>query len=216
MNVLWTIIIGLGASVIGGLISGILVMRKITHDTKRQYARQIAKDFELMSVLFFMNARDYLESLDFNVKEFNANQPEMDESTNQEIVNRVRKEHESGGYEKRLEKFDIGKLISQAESLLEEITHDTTGFRKFFSKYPLQTSYFDALYRVSSAVEIMIFQKDSIQTSVNEWQKRNCVSNITYYLLDALEGLLLASSEIKYYLKTKSWTWRFLVPKFRV
>ncbi len=211
MNVLWTIIIGLGASVIGGIISGFLVMRKITHDSKRQYARQIAKDFELMSVLFFMNARDFLESLNFNAKEFDANQPEMDESANQEIVNRIQKEHESE-YEKRLEKFDIGKLISQADSLIAEITHDTTGFRKFFDKYPMQASYFDALYRVSSAVEIMVFQKDSIQTSVTEWQKRNCVSNINYYLLDALEGLLIASSEIKYYLKTKSWTWRFFIP----
>lgn len=209
MNLVWTILIGLGASIVGGVISGILVTRKITHDAKRLYARQIAEDYELMSTLLLFNARSYLESLDYDVKDLNVG-----EKANQEIVNRVRREYASV-YEKRLVKYELQKLVSQINELVEGITHPTTGFRVFFNKYPLQASYFDALYQVSSAIEVMIFWRDEIPKQINEGQKRSCVSNVTPYLLDALDGLLKASSEIKYYCKTSAWTWRLFIPLSR-
>lgn len=210
ISILWTIIIGLGASIIGG----ILVMRKTTYDNKRLYSRQMSADFEVMSELFLFNARSYLELLDYDVKDFNANKTTMDEKANLEIVNRVRKEYESK-YEKGLEEYDIQKLVSQVDSLVKEITHETTGFRNFFNKYPLQASYFDSLYQVSSAVETIVFFESSIPTSVNDGQKRICVSNITSYLLDALVGLIIAGLEIKYYRKAKAWTWRLIIPTIR-
>ncbi len=214
MSLLWIIIIGLGASIIGGLISGRLVIRKVTHDTKRLYARQIKEDFEIMSILLFMSARSFLELIGYHIKDFDANQPKMIEKVNQTIVNQVRKEYQRE-YERRLLKYDLSKLISQVEELVKDITNETTGFNSFFSKYPLHASYFDALYQASSAVELIIFWRNQIPEQINEEQKRICISNVTSYLLDVLDCLLKASSEIKYYCKAKAWTWRLIVPTTR-
>ncbi|GAH68748.1 unnamed protein product, partial [marine sediment metagenome] len=62
MNLTWTIVIGLGASIVGGVISGLLLIRKVVHENKRLHARQMSEDFELMSTLLLLSARSYLES----------------------------------------------------------------------------------------------------------------------------------------------------------
>lgn len=212
MNLTLNIVAGLIASIVGGVISGILVMRKITHDTKRQYARQISSDFSLMSMLLFMSARSYLESLGYSDQGFNAYQPGVDdEKAMQVVVKRIRNED----HDQRLLKYDIAKLTAMVEDLTETVLHDTTGFKCFFSKYPLQASYFDVLYQVLSAIDLIIFWYNETPKQVNDVQRRICVSNVTIYLLDALDGLLKASLEIKYYSKAKAWTWRLFLPTIR-
>ena len=211
MSLVWTIIIGLGASLVGGIISGLLVMRKITHETKRLYARQISDDFGLMSMLLFVSARSYLESFGYNFQDFDAYQPKMEVKANQALVNQIRKEYERDR-EGRLSKYDTQKLTTQVEDLGKAILDDPTGFKSFFNKYPLHASYFDVLYQVSSAVDLLIFWRNEIQTRNDIKYKRICVSNVTAYLLDILDGLLKASSEIKYYCNVGTWTWRIFIP----
>ena len=189
-------------------------MRKITRDTKRLYARQINEDFKWMSIFLFMSATSYLESLEYDVKDFDSSQPEMDEKANHVIVNRVRKEYERER-ERRLSRFEMEKLITQVEDLAKVIIDEPLGFKNFFKKYPLQASYFDALYQVSSALELVLSHRDGIPKQINDWQRRNCVSNVTAYLLDALDGLLKASSEVKHYCKTSAWSWRVFIPLTR-
>lgn len=214
MSLAWTIVISLGASIVGGLISGLLVMRKITHDTKRLYARQISEGFKFMSMLLFISATSYLESLEYDVKEFDSYQPDMSEKANQVIVNRIRKEYERE-YDRRLLRYDTQKLITQVEDLAKAIIDEPTGFKSFFNKYPLHASYFEALYQVSSAVDLLTFWRDEIPKQINEQQRRICISSVTAYLLDILEALLRASLEIKYYCNVKSWTWRTFIPLIR-
>lgn len=211
MNLTSNIVVGLLASIVGGVISGILIIRKITHDTKRQYARQISSDFSLMSMLLFMSARSYLESLGYSDQGFDAYQPDMDEKAMQLVVKQIRNED----HDQRLLKCDIPKLTTIAEDITETVLHDPTGFKCFFSKYPLQASYFDVLYQVSSAIDLIIFWRDEMPKQVNDIQRRICVRNVTIYLLDALDGLLKASLEIKYYSKAKAWTWRLFLPTIR-
>ncbi len=186
-------------------------MRKITYDTKRQYARQISSDFSLMSMLLLISAGSYLESLGYRNQGFDAYQPDMDEKAMQVVVKRIRNED----HDQRLLKYDIAKLTAIVEDLTETVLHDITGFKCFFNKYPLQASYFDVLYQVSSAIDLIIFWYNEIPKQVNDVQRRICVSNVTIYLLDALDSLLKASLEIKYYSKAKAWTWRLFLPTIR-
>lgn len=211
MNLTSNIVVGLIASIIGGVISGILVMRKITHDTKRQYARQISSDFSPMFMLLFASARSYLESLGYSNQGFEAYQPDINEKAMQVVVKRIRNED----HDQRLLRYDIAKLTAIVKDLTETVLDDTTGFKCFFSKYPLQASYFDALYQVSSAIDLIIFWHNEIPKQVNDVQRRICVSNVTIYLLDALADLLEANLEIKYYSKAKALTWRLFLPIIR-
>lgn len=211
MDLTSNIVVGLVASIAGGVISGILVMRKITHDTKRQYTRQISSDFSLMFMLLFVSGRSYLESLGYSNQGFDAYQPDMNEKAMQVVVKRIRNED----HDQRLLRYDIAKLTAIVKDLTETILDDTTGFKCFFNKYPLQASYFDVLYQVSSAIDLIIFWHNEIPKQVNDVQRRICVSNVTIYLLVALAGLLEASLEIKYYSKAKAWTWRLFLPIIR-
>lgn len=209
-----TIIIGLAAGIVAGIYSGLFVARKISHDNKRLYARQINEDFSLVSTLIFISATSYLESFGYNVQDFDSSQPSMEVKANQAVVNRIRKEYERDG-ERRLLKHDASKLIAQVEGLAKDVLNDTTGFKSFFNKYPLQASYFDVLYQVLSAVDLLTCWRNEIQTRSDIEYTRICVSNVTAYLLDILDGLLKASSEIKYYCKVQAWTWRLIIPTFR-
>ncbi|MBA7671655.1 hypothetical protein ES703_79815 [subsurface metagenome] len=76
------------------------------------------------------------------------------------------------------------------------------------SRYLLQSTYFDGLCEASSFLELLKYWYDQIEHSVNDEQKRSCVTNVAVYLLDMLVGLLKAGAEISYYSNAKPWTWR--------
>lgn len=206
-----TIIISLIASVIGGVISGLFVMRKFTHDAKRLYARQMYEDFNTMSTLTFMNARDYLESLGYEVGGIEAYKPSTNLTENLAVVNRIRNEHRKFDY-RRLEAYEIQKLVAQVDDLAKYIIDETPGFKNFLNIYLLQSTYFDGLCGASSAVELLKFWQNQIPQSVNDTQIRICVSNVTAYLLQMLDALLKAGAEIDYYSNAKPWTWRLFMP----
>ena len=105
MNLTLTIIISLLASVIGGIISGLFVMRKFNYDAKRLYARQMYDDFSVMSTLTFANARDYLESLGYEVGDIEAYKPSTNLKENLAVLNRIRNEHRKFDY-RRLEAYE--------------------------------------------------------------------------------------------------------------
>jgi len=211
MNLTLTIIISLVASVIGGVISGLFVMRKFTYDAKRLYARQMYDDFNVMSTLTFANARDYLESLGYEVTGIEAYKPSTNLKENLAVVNRVRSEHRKFDY-RRLEAYETQKLVAQLDDLEKYTIDETPGFKKFLNIYLLQSTYFDGLCEASSAVELLKFWQNQIPKSVNDTQIRICVSNVTAYLLQMLNALLKAGAEIDYYSNAKSWTWRLFIP----
>jgi hypothetical protein len=209
MSILWTIIIGLGASIIGGVISslliGLLMMRKTTHENKRLYARQMSEDFELMSTLLLSDARDYLESLGYDVKGMELYKPNEHVEENQAIVNRIRKEFDIDEKRKKY-RYNAQKMVAKAEELTDVILHDTTGFKNFFDKYHLQASYFDHLYKASSKIELILFWRNELHERTDIEYIRICISNITVYLLDTFDEILQVDAEIVYYCNAKPWT----------
>ena len=211
MNLTLTIIIGLVASIVGGVISGLFVMRKFMHDTKRLYARQMRDDFSIMLTLTFANARDYLESLGYEVRGIKAYEPSTNLKENLAVLNRIRNEHRKFDY-RRLEAYETQKLVDQVDDLAKYTLDGTPGFRNFLNRYLLQSTYFDGLCEASTAEDLLKFWQDQIQHSVNDTQIRICVSNVIAYLLQMLDALLKAGAEIQYYSNAKPWAWRFFLP----
>jgi len=210
MNLTWTIIISLVASIIGGAISGLFVMRKVTHDAKRLYARQMRDDFYTMATLVFFSARDYLKSLGYEVEGLEAFEPGTKLKENLAMVGRVRDECQKYP-QRKLEAYETGKLVSEADDLVKYALDETPGLRNFLSRYLLQSTYFDGLCEASSFLGLLKFWYDQIEHSVNDEQKRSCVTNVAVYLLDMLVGLLKAGAEINYYSNAKPWTWRLFL-----
>jgi hypothetical protein len=211
---MWTIIISLLASIIGGIISGLFVMRKITHENKRLYARQINEDFDLMSTLLVAFATSYLKSLGYDTKGMESYTHGTNVKENQVSVNRIRKEFERDD-KKKLYRYNVQDVVIACEEFVKEILHSNTGLKNFFNKYSLQASHFDGLYKASSAVESLLFWQDDMQRRNDIGYKHICIYDITIYLLDIIDEILKVSSDIAYYCNTKPWTWRLLVPIIR-
>ena len=214
MSLTWTIIISLVTSIIGGVISGLLMIRKSTHDNKRLYAKQMREDFDLMSTLLFTSARDFLESLGYECKGMDAYKPDEHVKENLFVVNRVRKELDRDE-KRKLYKYDAQKVVLKTNELVAEIIHEATGFIPFFGKYHLQASHFDGLYKADSAVDSMIYFADEMPKRSDIEHIRSCVYNIAVYLLDTVSEILKVGSEIAYYSNAKAWTWRLFVPVIR-
>lgn len=198
------------ASIIGGAISGLFVMRKVTHDAKRLYARQMRDDFNTMLTLVFFSARDYLKSLGYEVGGMEAFEPSTKLKENLAMVGRVRDECLKYP-QRRLEAYETEKLVSQVDDLVKYALDETPGLRNFLSRYLLQSTYFDGLCEASSFLGLLQFWYDQIEHSVNDEQKRSCVTNVAVYLLDMLVGLLKAGAQINYYSNAKPWTWRLFL-----
>lgn len=211
MNLTWTILIGLVASIIGGAVSGLFVMRKVTHDAKRLYARQMRDDFYTMATLVFFSARDYLKSLGYEVEGLEAFEPGTKLKENLAMVGRVRDECQKYP-QRKLEAYETGKLVSEADDLVKYALDETPGLRNFLSRYLLQSTYFDGLCEALSFSELLKFWHDHIEHSVNDAQIRISITSIAVYLLDMLVGLLKAGAEINYYSNAKAWTWRLFLP----
>lgn len=205
MDVISTIIISLVTGVVSGIISGVFVMRKSTHDAKRVYAKQMHNDFDTMSSLAFSNARLYLESLGYKVDGIEAYKPSTRLKENLAAINRVRNKNQIFDY-RRLETYQTQKLVAQVNDLMKYTIEETPGVKGFLNTYLVQSAYFDGLCEASSTVELVKFWQNEIPHS-NEEQVRICVSNVTTYLLQLLDALLKAGSEIEYYSNAKSWTW---------
>lgn len=211
MNLILTLIISLVASVIGGTFSGLFVMRKVTHDAKRLYARQIQDDFSEMSSMAFVSARGFLSSLGYEVEGLEAYKPSTKLKENLAIVNRIQDEHRKY-YEKKLESYETQSLVKQVGDLSKYALDEFPGVQNFLSRYLLQSTYFDGLCEASSTVEFLKVCEGQIPESVNDTQIRICVSNVTAYLLQMLAALLKAGAELDYYSNAKPWTWRLFLP----
>jgi len=211
MNWTFTIIISLVASIIGGVISGLVVMRKFAHDAKRVYARQIHGDFDDMSAMMFMSAREYLSSLGYEAEGLNAYKPSTKLKENLAIVNKIQDEYQKF-YERKLDAYETQILVKQVGELSKYAIDEFPGVKNFLSRYILQSTYFDGLCDASSAVELLKVNEDQIPNSINDKQIRICVSNVTAYLLQLLTALLKAGAEIDYYSNAKQWTWRLFFP----
>jgi hypothetical protein len=73
MNILWSILIGLTASVVGGVLSGLFVMRKMTHDNKRLCVNEeFAVDFYVRYVATMRSIVRYLGSLGYETSEIKS------------------------------------------------------------------------------------------------------------------------------------------------
>ena len=211
MNLILTLIISLVASVIGGAFSGLFVMRKVTHDAKRLYARQIQDDFSDMSSMAFVSAREFLSSLGYEVEGLEAYKPSTKLKENLAIVNRIQDEYRKY-YERKFEAYETQTLVKQVGALAKYALDEIPGVKNFLSRYLLQSTYFNGLCEASSAVELLKFWQNQIPESVNDTQIRICVSNVTAYLLQMLAALLKAGAEIDYYSNAKPWTRRLLMP----
>lgn len=212
MNLELTIIISLVASIVGGIISGGLVMRKNAHDNKRVYATQMYTDFKLMCEILLFAAQDYIRSLGYKKEEIKSLQYGVSVKSSQSLSKSIGK-WLNASFERKTQKQEFGKLLGNLDELMEEILHETTGVESFISKYPLQIAYFDEFYRVQTAINIMKYWRKQVDVDVKTMS--NVIYNSAHYLLEVIENLVKAAEDVEYYRNAQSWTWRLLIPTSR-
>lgn len=214
MNVGWTIFLSFAASIIGGILSGLFVMRKISHDNKRLYAHQVFDDFKFMYIDLFYSVLIDLRSLGY---EDDITIPTGPESTDlqetRSLLTGIRQWLSTNGKE-ALSKHNKDELIHRIDTLMQDTVCSEFGIKGFIAKYPIQTSYFDNLYEAA-------FLVDSLSNSLNGMGIDNIkpIVEVTIdsysTLLDIIEELSKGIVVIEYYRKVKSWTWQLFIPAIR-
>ena len=215
MNVLWTILIGLGASIVGGIISGIFVMRKITHDNKRLYANQA---FYLDFIgRYRATLRYVLQYLDFLGCETNeikslANMIDTDTKLVQNSLDGLNKWFlaNTRSWVPRLNKSSIVQSTNNHINAIE----DSIDFDDLSIKYPLQVSQFDRLYTVSSRVEALNGSMN-LPASPSDDLINATIDNVIYIMLSVVEELNRVCSDLEYYRGARAWDWRLFIPRSR-
>jgi len=215
MNIVWATVISLVASIIGGILSGLFIMRKMTHDNKRVYANQVFyHDFigKYRGTLHYV-----LQYLDFLGCETN----EIKSLANMIDTNTKLAQSSLDGLHKWLiantrqwtSRLDANSIVQFTNRIVKDIDF------RFDSddlsiKYPLQVSQFDKLYTVSSYVEALNGSMNLPPAPSNDLINAT-VDNVIYTMLSVVGELNRVYSELEYYRKAKAWTWRLFIPTFR-
>ena len=205
------IVVSLLASIVGGMISGILVLRKNTHDNKRVYANQMYDDFKLMCEIMLIGARDYITSLGYNESAIKPLKYGISPKSCQPLSKEV-KEWLNANLEKEVQNRNSKQFSRTLGYLINGLPPETTGFESFIKKYPLQIARFDDFYRVQSALNWMKKWHDLLDESLNAETTHAAVYHSTDCLLEIINALVKVSEAIEYYRNAKSWTWRLFIP----
>ncbi|MBA7667627.1 hypothetical protein ES703_75723 [subsurface metagenome] len=215
MNIVWALVIGLVASIVGGILSGLFVMRKMTHDNKRLYANQaFYHDF---TSRYKVTLHHVLQCLDFLGCEINeikslANMINMNTKLVQSSLDGLRKWllANTGQWTSRLDTNSDVVFINRTTKAI----YSGFNFDDLSIKYPLQVSQFDKLYHISSSVECLNGSMDLPPSPSNDLINSK-VDGVVYMMLLVVEELNRVYSELEYYRKAKPWTWRLFIPTFR-
>jgi len=215
MNIVWAIVIGLVASIVGGILSGLFVVRKMTHDNKRLYANQA---FYLDFTGKYRGALRYmLQYLDFLGCETN----ELKSLANMIDMNTKLVQSSLDGLNKWLltntrqwtAKLDVLSIVEFTRRIVESID-SSFDFDDLSIKYPLQVSQFGKLYTASPDIEVLNGLMGSPPSPSDDLINAT-VDNVIVTMLSVFEELNRVYSELEYYRKAKAWTWRLFIPTFR-
>lgn len=215
MNIVWATVIGLVASIVGGILSGLFVMRKMTHDNKRLYANQaFYNDFNARFRGTLHYVLQYLDFLGCKTNEIKSLANMID--TNTKLV-----QSSLDGLHKWLlantrqwmSRLDANSIIQFSNRIANDID-SSFDFDDLSIKYPLQVSQFDKLYTVSSYVEALNGSMNLPPSPSNDLINAT-VDNVICSMLSVVEELNRVYSELEYYRKAKAWTWRLFIPTFR-
>ena len=215
MNIVWAAVTGLAASIVGGILSGLFVIRKMTHDNKRVYANQaFYYDFigKYRGTLHYV--LQYLDFLGCKTNEIKSLANMID--TNTKLV-----QSSLDGLHKWLlantrqwtSRLDTNSIVQFTNRVVKDID-SSFDFDDLSIKYPLQVSQFDNLYTVSSYVEALNGEMNLPPSPSNDLINAT-VDNVIYMMLSIVEELNRVYSELEYYRKAKAWTWRLFIPTFR-
>lgn len=209
MNLTWAFIISLLASLVGGVLSGLLVLRKTNYDLKRLYANQIYDDYRYMYGLIFLEIFIRLESFGCQ----GGRNISLDDENRSELIKIAlasAKEWLQIDGERLLAKRDVHLLKNDQNELVKTCVDSEAGIKSFITKYPTQASYFDKLYNIASMADALNLEIDEDQIPIVKQYINDC-----QIVLDIVLGLEEVFSEIQHYRKAKSWTWRLFVPLVR-
>ncbi len=215
MNIVWAIVIGLVASIIGGILSGLFVVRKMTYDNKRLYANQA---FYLDFTGKYRGALRYmLQYLDFLGCETN----ELKSLANMIDMNTKLVQSSLDGLNKWLltntrqwtSRLDVLSIVEFTRRIVESID-SSFDFDDLSIKYPLQVSQFGKLYTASSDIEVLN-DLMGLPPSPSDDLINATVDNVIVTMLSVFEELNRVYSELEYYRKAKALTWRLFIPTFR-
>jgi hypothetical protein len=215
MNIVWATVIGLVASIVGGILSGLFVVRKMTHDNRRLYANQeFYYDFNARYRGTLRHILQYLDFLGCEIDEIKSLANMIDMNTKLVRSSLV-------GLHKWLlantrqwtSRLDANSIVQFSNRIANDID-SSFDFDDLSIKYPLQVSQFDKLYAVSSHVEALNGSMNLPPSPSNDLINAT-VDNVIYMMLLVVEELNRVYSELEYYRKAKAWTWRLFIPTSR-
>ena len=208
VNLIWTVVISLIASVLGGIISGWLVLKKSRYDLKRTYAGQMYLDFVLLANEIFLHIHNHIDAIDANAV---ANvRPTLGEFSTQSLSNlisRLNKYLEEDDLEKKL---SLGNKSSVIQTLSTLVSESIDGFKKFFEKYPAQIVYFDKLYFTITMIDTLQPIPESRLLHEDIYILSNSITATVPIILGLLKHLKDISLELESFRTAKSWSWRIL------
>ena len=215
MDIVWAIVIGLAASIVGGILSGLFVVRKMAHDNKRLYANQaFYLDFTSKYRAALRYMLRYLDFLGCETNEFKslANMIDMDTKLVQSSIDSLHRWLLSNRRQ-WTSRLDANNIVPFTSGIIKDIDF-SFDFDDLSIKYPLQVSQFDKLYTVSSYIEVL---NDSINLppSPSNDLINATVDNVIYTFLTIFKELNSVYLELEYYRQAKAWTWQLFIPTFR-
>lgn len=214
MQYVWAILIGLAASVIGGILSGLFVVRKIGHDNKRLCANQVFYlDFIGRYRAILRTVLQYLNSLgcDDEIKSL-ANMINTDTKLVKSSLDGLHKWLLANTCQWTA-RLDMNSIVQHSNRYITEIDN-VFHFDDLSIKYPFQVSQFDRLYTISSYIESLKGSMN-LPTSPSNDLVNATIDNAIYMMLSVVEELNRVYSELEYYRKAKVWTWRLFIPTSR-
>jgi len=128
------IIVSLLASIIGGIISGFLVIHKNTRDNKRVYANQMYDDFKLMCEIFLIGVQDYITSLGYNKDAMKPLKYGISTKSCQSLLEKVN-EWLKVNLEKEAQNQNSKQFSRALDDLVNGLTPETTGFGSFTKNF---------------------------------------------------------------------------------
>lgn len=214
MNMASIIIISLVVGIVAGICSGLLVVRKISHDDKRSYARQpFYIDIRSRHSAIREHMLQYLYDLGCIAGEIKAQLDEdLDAKLNRILLNGLRKCLVTN-YKQWTSRFDANNIVQLTNRVVQDID-DTFDFDDLSIKYPLQVSHFDKLYDVSSNIEALKSSMRLPPKPSNDLVD-STINQVIFTMLSIAQVLNRISSDLEYYRNAKPWTWRLFTPIIR-
>lgn len=207
VNLIWTVIISLIASVLGGIISGWLVLKKSRYDLKRTYAGQMYLDFVLLANEIFLHIYNHIHAIDANaVANIKPTMGEFSTLSLSSLISRLNKYLEDD-LEKKLSLGNKSDVIKTLSILVNE---SIDGFKKFFEKYPAQIVYFDKLYYTITMIDTLQPIPESRLLNEDIDILSNFITATVPIILGILKRLKDISLEFESFRTAKSWSWRIL------